>query len=559
MIKKAVLYFHTLRYLKPVQIYGRLWKILYRPKADLSLPPAIRPQTEPWTAPILKEQSLLSPVRFQLLNEIHDILSAKDWNNSNWSKLWLYNLHYFDDLNAQGASERKQWHNDLMSRWILENPPAVGNGWEPYPLSLRIVNWLKWALAGNILLSAILHSLAVQVRFLSKQIEYHILGNHILANAKALIFAGCFFKGQEAENWLNKGLRILSNEIPEQILDDGGHFELSPMYHCIVLEDVLDLINLFRCYAVLSLNSLLLDKVKQMMNWLAVMCHQDKMIAFFNDTALGIAADPEILHLYGDRLGINKLSSPAIKQDRQEVPVVEKLTFDDIRLTHLKTSGYIRVDNGPMTAFLDVAEIGPDYLPGHAHADTLSFEVSFNGQRVVVNSGTSLYGEGAVRLEQRSTSSHNTVMIGRKDSSEVWGGFRVGRRAKPFGLEIKETVPKGVLVRCAHDGYQRLAGKPIHWREWYFEEQSLMVKDVITGKSADAIGRVHFHPSVKIDGENNLYVFHLSYGKDISCQVRKGCSRLVDSTYNPKFGVSYANQCMEVELDNNESQIVFNW
>jgi hypothetical protein len=30
---------------------------------------------------------------------------------------------------------------------------------------------------------------------------------------------------------------------------------------------------------------------------------------------------------------------------------------------------------------LDVAPVGPDYLPGHAHADTLSFELSLFGQR----------------------------------------------------------------------------------------------------------------------------------------------------------------------------------
>ena len=37
---------------------------------------------------------------------------------------------------------------------------------------------------------------------------------------------------------------ILKKELSEQILPDGGHYELSPMYHSIILEDILDLHNI---------------------------------------------------------------------------------------------------------------------------------------------------------------------------------------------------------------------------------------------------------------------------------------------------------------------------
>ncbi len=54
----------------------------------------------------------------------------------------LYNLHYFDWINARDSSDdiAARW----IMRWIAENPAPGGNGWEPYPLSLRIVNWIKW-------------------------------------------------------------------------------------------------------------------------------------------------------------------------------------------------------------------------------------------------------------------------------------------------------------------------------------------------------------------------------------------------------------------------------
>ncbi len=192
---------------------------------------------------------MLTSNRFRFLNEEHDLLSQSDWNHPVRAKLWLYNLHYFDDLNAAGACERLNWHRSLIMRWIVENPPGTGNGWEPYPLSLRIVNWIKWVLAGNALPQAALESLAIQSRFLAKRIEFHLLGNHLLANAKALVFAGFFFEGKEADAWGVKGLRILNRELPEQILKDGGHYERTPMYHSIILEDLLDLVNLFGCYS----------------------------------------------------------------------------------------------------------------------------------------------------------------------------------------------------------------------------------------------------------------------------------------------------------------------
>ncbi len=90
-------------------------------------------------------------------------------------------------------------------------------GWDPYPTSLRIVNWVKWQLTGNALPDMCVQSLVVQSRWAYATYEWHLLGNHIFANAKALIFAGIFFSGEEADNWLRQGLKIVANELPEQV------------------------------------------------------------------------------------------------------------------------------------------------------------------------------------------------------------------------------------------------------------------------------------------------------------------------------------------------------
>ena len=72
-------------------------------------------------------------------------LDEVGWDGSQREKLWRYNQHYFDDLNAEGAADRQEWHSQLLSDWVANNPPGVGIGWDPYPVSLRVVNLVKWA------------------------------------------------------------------------------------------------------------------------------------------------------------------------------------------------------------------------------------------------------------------------------------------------------------------------------------------------------------------------------------------------------------------------------
>jgi len=579
----AATYLRTIHYLRPVQIYGRLWRKFYHPKPDLRPPPPLREPSGRWSAPFKKIPSLLALNRFRFLNEEHEISLLFDWNRPDWDKLWLYNLHYFNDLNADWASSRCEWHKALFARWIAENPPGTGNGWEPYPLSLRIVNWIKWALTGNNLPREVLESLVVQVRFLVKRLEYHLLGNHLLANAKALVIAGHFFEGKEADAWSARGARILSRELPKQILEDGGHYERSPMYHSIVLEDLLDLLNLVRCYSDrpscrtedVELAGYTANKKKgegrifsricgtasQMLGWLNAMCFPDGQISLLNDAAFGIASPLTELRAYAEQMGIHESDEPPAEHSATKKSFLEIVSYGRVKLTHLKASGYIRVDDAPMAAILDVAKIGPEFQPGHAHADTLSFELALFGHRVIVDSGTSTYAEGEERQAQRGTKAHNTVVIDGKDSSEVWGSFRVARRAQPFGLQLKEKANGDIVVRCAHDGYRRLSGKPVHWREWHFKERSLEVIDLIEGKFTKAVGGFHFHPDTSVISGNSAAQgeIHLPNGSKMNWQIIKGHAKIIQSEYYPEFGKSHQNRCLEIELIGNAAHVVFHW
>jgi uncharacterized heparinase superfamily protein len=460
--------------------------------------------------------------------------------------LWRYNQHYFDDLNAQDAATRRRWHTVLLMDWVRNNPPGLGLGWEPYPTSLRIVNWIKWALAGNALPDACRESIALQARWLIRRLEWHLMGNHLFTNAKALVLAGLWFDGDEAQAWLDKGLAILAREVPEQILSDGGQFELSPMYHALALEDMLDLVNAARAYSNAFFGTQIrqvddwASRIPAMWHWYSTMGHPDGEIAFFNDAAMGIASSRDQLAAYASRLGFGAIC-------------------DDASFIWLKESGYGRASAGPAVLFVDMARVGPDYLPGHAHADTLSFELSLFGQRVVVNSGTSVYGVSEERLRQRGTAAHNTVHIGNRNSSDVWSGFRVGRRAYPRDARVGR---KGNVLTAAatHDGYCHLPGHPLHRRSWRLSENELMVEDNVTAPVRCASARYHLHPEVSIQqiaAESGM--LRLPGGQVASWTAEGSAVTLEPVTWHPEFGKSVPTTCLDISLKEGRSKFSLTW
>ena len=536
-------YFHTIRYLKFKQIFYRTWYYFVKPSINNeSQVIDLRILENEFCSPIKKKISLINENTFKFLNKSQSLLEV-GWNDNinTTTKLWRYNQHYFDDLNAVNSIKRKLWHDQLLKNWISNNSIGKGVGWDPYPTSIRIVNWIKWHLRGNKLSDASLKNLVLQASWLNKRIEWHILGNHLFSNAKALVFAGLFFSSKQSEIWLKKGLKIIDDELKEQVLGDGGHFELSPMYHSIFLEDLLDLINISNAYPEVIQKSYVNEwtKVaKNMFIWLDSMTHPDGDIAFFNDTALDIAPNLDELKKYAFKLGINYIP--------------KKLN----QVTHLVDSGYIRFNSNNATGLLDVAAIGPNYLPGHAHADTLSFELSLFGQRLLVNSGTSEYGITKVRQYERSTEAHNTVVVNNKNSSEVWGGFRVARRAYPLDLKIEE-LENIVNISCAHDGYKRLDERPIHKRNWQFSKSSLVIKDFINGSFESAYAYFHFHPSVTIiNDNNNSWKVKMPNGKEVNLIVKIGKSVLEEKYYSPEFGKKLSSQCLTVSLDKKEGSSI---
>tara|TARA_Y100000588_G_C14244734_1_gene920940 strand:+ start:573 stop:2273 length:1701 start_codon:yes stop_codon:yes gene_type:complete len=551
----------TVRYLKFQQIAYRLYYKIRRKALSRQHRVHFRSFHEPWNKNFDIAPQTYENQTFYFLNQQYSFTDNLTWDDKTKPKLWLYNLHYFDYLNQSTSLGSNEDLQLLISNWIVENPVGYGNGWEPYPLSLRIVNWVKWFSKNpELAKQEYLDSLVVQAEMLSKKIEYHILANHLFANAKALVFAGCFFEGKHADKWLKKGLKILNKQLPEQFLNDGGHFERSPMYHAILLADVCDLYGLAHVSGGPELQEFkpVFEKIiEKGLHWLEKMCHPDGDVSFFNDSVFAIAPSLKAICSYSELLFLKN-------QNKLQNQIIEPNKSSDWHLTALENSGYFIVEKSDMSghnkAILDIAPVGPDYQPGHAHADTLSMELSLFGQRFFVNSGISEYEVSSLRQFQRSTKAHNTVCVNEKNSSDVWAGFRVAKRAKPFDVKIK-LAGKAVLISGKHNGYKSLPGRNIHQREWLFEGSKIMVTDVISGSFDSASASYYLHPDITIKKiEDKKFICQLRDKKEVFITVVGSCNAdIKSSNWYPEFGKCMKNQCLDISFKIEKISLIIDW
>ena len=161
---------------------------------------------------------------FTFLNITHNFSDQIDWNYDGYGKLWAYNLNYFDFLNQKEMS--KEIGVSLINNYI-ENDKVLKDGKEAYPISLRGINWVKFLSENKVKDSRIDKILLQNYYTLLKNLEYHLLGNHLLENAFSLLFGAYYFQDGKL---YSKSKKLLTSELEEQILSDGAHFDGSEFF-----------------------------------------------------------------------------------------------------------------------------------------------------------------------------------------------------------------------------------------------------------------------------------------------------------------------------------------
>jgi hypothetical protein len=206
-----------------------------------------------------------------------------------------------------------------------------------------------------------------------------------------------------------------------------------------------------------------------MMGWIMNMSFSNGDLAQVNDSTWGIAPKSEELFYYANELGV-------VASD-----------------TEMKDSGYRMFENEDLELLMDVGQISPSYQPGHSHADSLQILLHAQGMPIIVDTGISTYEKNERRQLERSTCSHNTVTVDGEDSSEVWSGFRVGRRAV---VSIQKENFNSITAE--HNGYRNVG--ITHQRTIEKSSTGYKISDNILGpsKNRKIQGHLHFHPENSI-------------------------------------------------------------
>lgn len=465
-------YYHTLRYLKFRQIsYQLIYRIrkLIRQRVGFKYALSLRKEgTSLSLYPFISKYDSLDNNTFCFLNQTSEFTH---WNDEKYGRLWSYNLNYMDFIHQQDSSLKTgcYWINKFIDE-IASN----SNGLEPYPIALRGINWIKFISIYHLFISTDEKqkwdsSLYAQYKILQDNLEYHLLGNHLLEDAFSMLWAGLYFRD---ESFYNQAERLLCDELNEQILPDGAHYELSPMYHEILLDRLLDCVNISRQNLRFGRQEELIIRMEEkavlMLGWLESIIYQDDSIPLLSDAAYGIAPEAKDIFSYARRLGLSW------------------------ERTLLKESGYRKFESAWMEMVMDVGRIGPDYIPGHAHADTFTYELRIDGKPFIVDTGISTYDKNQQRQYERETRAHNTVTVEGISSSQVWGGFRVAKRVSVSLLEDNKNFLKAI-----HDGYKDIG--VMHERVFSKLDDRIVINDTLrTNTAKQGLNTIILSPTVSV-------------------------------------------------------------
>ena len=241
--------------------------------------------------------------------------------------------------------------------------------------------------------------------------ELHLLGNHLLENGLGLVSAAAVSEGPEADVWWAVGRRLLSWQLDEQFLADGGHFERLASYHVALTHALLETMHLADAGG-RGAPSAWRRVAERALRWCVAVRAPDGTVPMFNDAALDACPPVDDVIALGRALGCGALRAP----DADDV----------VRTEVLRDTGWVTARTRELFFAMDVGPDGASYQPGHVHADALTFELWLDGERVVTDYGVASYAVGPARDATRATRSHNTVTLDDVDSCEVWG--RLSRR-----------------------------------------------------------------------------------------------------------------------------------
>lgn len=459
---KGLLLINTVRYLKPKQLINQV-VVRFKPKESFWKYEKKGANYKPvnlWIKgldddPVFTRRFKPDDILDNLLTLLNETRKLGKWNYKEASHLWNFNVHYLEYLvplyslwKSTGDDKYKAKMNQILADWYNAGSKEQDSN-QSYTISLRIVNQLIIADAVDDK-QRLYESIYAQYRYLLKHQETHLLGNHYLENLKAIVICSVVFSEDDV---YRKYIRKFLKELDEEITTDGLHFELSLMYHKIVLEDLIR-VGVVLKDACKSEYEQIRNKIQRMVTALYSLEYGINRTPLFNDAGDNVAKPKEALFRICEILF-------DVKPEKKD-----------------NIAGYFKLYDGNITLIMDCGKLAPSYMPGHSHCDCLSYELFYDGKPVIVNSGTFQY-QGDNRKYFRSTAAHNTVKINGHEQSELWGEHRAGRRIR----EVKSKIDGSTII----GSYTNFLGE-CHQRKIKLEDGTLTVLD-----KTDGVGESYLH------------------------------------------------------------------
>ncbi len=531
----------TLRFLRPEQMAHRLWRRartpwfaspLYRPRRAPCLP---RQPAPGWCPGDAEHGARIVAGTIRLVGLERPFARPFDWDAADMPLLWRFSLHYFDwldDLAALGTPQALALGRAAVADWIARHRRIGGPAWHPYPVSLRLHAWLRHAewlteTRDDTAKREYARAIDRHAAHLPRVLERDVGGNHVIKNLKALVAAGCLRRGHTDDG--RRALAALEAEAARQVLPDGAHYERSPAYHLQVLGDLLDI----RALLAEASPAWLDETIARMGRALAFFRMGDGLLPLFNDGEIG---DPHALAAAARQLG-DWPSPPRVLPD----------------------AGYARLASRDTIVVFDAGPCCPDDLPAHAHADTLAFEMSSAERRIVVNCGTYAY-QDARRNLLRGTPAHSTADVDGRDSAEVYGTFRLGRRPRRVNLQTGEKDGR-TFAEGSHDGYRHLGVS--HTRRLEVAGDGALhgtdTFDLAARSPRDAHLHFHLHPDVRVEERGERGAVLLS-GEERWCfGVDNGSLRVAESVYAARFYALVPTSQLVVDVAVDAPSVSVSW
>jgi len=439
-----------------------------------------------------------------------DFKSGHAWPLRPFRRLDVLDLDRDSDIKAPWELSRLQWLIPAGQAYLLDGGPGAGDQRfadaarqviEEWAAANPLAHGVNWASTMEVALRGItlvwlfrvfhgsrpwrddrfrldfLRLVFLHGDFTRRHLEWSdVNGNHLLADAAGLVVIGLFLgAGGRAENWHEKGWRILTDELPRQVLADGVDFEMATAYHRLVLELLL-LPALYRRALGKAVPDAYSQRLRKMAEFVAAYSRADGASPLWGDAddgrVLPFGPQPVTDHRYlialvglafDDAELLARASGPAAEifwllgpEAAAKIPASPRPPASQA----FRDGGVYVMRSDSDHVFIDCGPVGLGGRGGHGHNDCLSLEAELAGAHLLTDCGAYVYSaDPDWRNSFRSTAFHNTPAVDGEEQNRLVRPEYLWTLIDDAKPEIRhwQTGDDADRFVGAHAGYRRLA------------------------------------------------------------------------------------------------------